>query len=184
MCTSCWPILSVTQRSLKHCARSHDHRYGVSSFIFNATRPFHPERFAAAAAEITSKVGALGTVVRAKGVMWMASSPGQQLQATGSLAGTTFTVLPGAPWWAVVPKSEWPQGLEEDIKPLWHEPYGDRQTELVVIGLHMDKATVKAALTECLLSDDELALGPTSWAKFTDPYAQDWEQYMGGVGEE
>ena len=31
-------------------------------------------------------------------------------------------------------KADWPPGLEEAIAPLWHEPYGDRQNEIVVIG--------------------------------------------------
>ena len=33
-----------------------------------------------------------------------------------------------------MPTNEWPEGLEEAIKEVWHDPYGDRQTELVVIG--------------------------------------------------
>ena len=32
-------------------------------------------------------------------------------------------------WWAAIPK-ETAAGLEEEIKPLWHEPFGDRRQEI------------------------------------------------------
>jgi hypothetical protein len=45
------------------------------------------------------------------------------------------TTTPGQqqPWWASVPRAEWPAGLGEAIAPLWRDPHGDRQIELVVI---------------------------------------------------
>ena len=54
-------------------------------------------------------------------------------------------------------RNDWPEGLEEAILPLWDETHGDRQTELVVIGRHMDRTSVEAALKSCLLSEKEFA---------------------------
>ena len=33
-----------------------------------------------------------------------------------------------------LPQDEWPAGLAEDIAALWHEPHGDRQSELLLRG--------------------------------------------------
>jgi hypothetical protein len=56
--------------------------------------------------------------------------------------------------------------------PLWDETHGDRQTEVVVIGRHMDRERVEAALRSCLLSEKELAaLDPETWdERFGDPW--------------
>ena len=42
------------------------------------------------------------------------------------------------------------------LKEIWMEPFGDRRTELVVIGQDMDKAAVEAALRAAELTDAEL----------------------------
>ena len=62
------------------------------------------------------------------------SALGPDRQAHAALAGTQFTISPGPSWWAALPREEWPEGLEEDIRPLWHEQHGDRSSELVCIG--------------------------------------------------
>ena len=98
-------------------------------------------------------------VVRAKGIVWLASSAGHGQQGVASLAGRHFTISPGAPWWASHDKSLWPDGLADAIAPLWHEPWGDRQNELVVIGQEMDHGAVRAALEACVLTDDEMEAG-------------------------
>ena len=95
-------------------------------------------------------------MVRAKGVVWLACPEGQAQQGIVSLAGHDFSIMLGAPWWAAVDRSRWPAGVEESVRPVWREPWGDRRTELVVIGQDMDHAAVTAALEACLLSDSEL----------------------------
>ena len=45
----------------------------------------------------------------------------------------------------------------------------------VVIGTEMDKEKVDAALTKCLLTDNEMSLGPKGWEKMEDPFKESWE---------
>ena len=71
-------------------------------------------------------------LLRLKGIAWLATRHWQQAHA--ALAGTQFGLSPGPAWWAALPRDEWPEGLEEDIRPLWHEQHGDRSSELVCIG--------------------------------------------------
>ena len=39
----------------------------------------------------------------------------------------------------------------------------------------MDKEKVEAALTKCLLTEDEMSLGPKGWEKMEDPFKESWE---------
>ncbi|CAE7372022.1 unnamed protein product [Symbiodinium natans] len=142
--------------------------YGINSFIFRSRRPFHPGRLHSLMEAACARNGALQDLVRLKGIAWLACYNDVQMAAV--LAGCTFTMNLGAPWWAVVPREEWPQGLEEDIKPLWDDRFGDRQQELVCIGIRMDEKAVTAALQECLLTDSEISLGPDAWSSWSDPW--------------
>ena len=99
-------------------AREHEHtpetlEYGISSFIFRAKRPFHPERLYAALGR-RPREGALGALLRLKGFAWLATRPDQQVLA--ALAGTQFTMVPGPLWLAAVPRHMWPEGLAEQLQ--------------------------------------------------------------------
>ena len=153
--------------------------YDVSSFTFRALKPFHPIRLHAALEGMLAKTPPYdeSIILRAKGFIWLANFP--QLQGDFSLAGNHYTLLPGNPWWAEIDKQDWPENLERDIAPLWHEPYGDRQQEIVIIGQNLNKQEVTAALKSCLLSEDEMSLGQESWYKLCseagDPFQEAWD---------
>mmetsp|Transcript_25469 Transcript_25469/g.81475 ORF Transcript_25469/g.81475 Transcript_25469/m.81475 type:complete len:584 (-) Transcript_25469:207-1958(-) len=160
-------------------AREHEHtpetvEYGISSFIFRARRPFHPARLHAALC-VRPRAGPLARLLRLKGIAWLATRHEQQ--ASLALAGTQFELTPGPPWWAALPREEWPEGLQEDIGPLWDEAHGDRQSEMVCIGQELDHAAAKAELDKCLLTDEEMAGGGDKWRDaLPDPFADAWER--------
>ena len=137
--------------------------YGIESFVYRARRPFHPQRFAAWVH------GEWTGVVRSKGFFWLASHPA--LVGSLSLAGAVARHGPAGYWWAAVPREEWPQDAESLalIDTQWHDAVGDARQELVLIGMGMDEAALRARFDACLLSDDEMAQGPQAWTRWHNP---------------
>lgn len=123
--------------------------YGVSSFVYRARKPFHPQRIHALLN------GNLPGVIRAKGHFWLGSRP--EWVAEYSLAGAISAVVPLGRWWASVPQSRWPDHPEAQshIMANWQEPYGDRRQELVFIGAGMDQAAICAALDAAQMTEAE-----------------------------
>ena len=105
--------------------------YGISSTVFRAGRPFHPERLDAA---LRDSAG----VLRSKGHCWLASRP--DVAATWSQAGPNLEIRPVARWADV-------QGIEPG-------------SELVFIGVGLDHAAIRARLKQALVTDEELAALP------------------------
>ena len=144
--------------------------YGISSFVYRARRPFHPERFMAALR--TEWPG----VLRSKGFFWLATR--MEWAGNFSQAGAACRTEAAGFWWAAVDERDWPDEKEqrEEITKLWEEPWGDRRQEIVVIGQDMDPEVVTAKLDECLLTDDEMELGPEGWrTAFKDPFLE-WRE--------
>ncbi len=139
--------------------------YGISSFVYRARRPFHPERFMFALR--TEWPG----VLRSKGFFWLATR--MDWAGSYSQAGAACRTEAAGFWWAAVAKNEWPDDQEqcEEIVKLWEKPWGDRRQEIVVIGQNMDRDVITEKFDACLLSDSEMALGPERWQKeFGDPF--------------
>jgi len=137
--------------------------YGVSSFVYRARRPFHPQKIH----DVLN--GDLPGVIRAKGHFWIATRP--DWLAEFSLAGALSSIKPMGNWWATVPKERWPDHPQarEYLAHHWQEPYGDRRQELVFIGAGMDKAAITARLDAALVGD-ETSFVPHQWEDLPDPF--------------
>jgi len=141
--------------------------YGIKSFVYRARRPFHPRR-------LYDFMGSeWAGVLRSKGCFWLAS----RMHEAGawSQAGPVCRVTRAGYWWAAVPESMWPKDPETlvQIRDSWRVPHGDRRQELVLIGIDMDEAALRAGFAHALLTDKELQLGAERWRRFEDPFA-DW----------
>ncbi|MCC6008760.1 MAG: zinc metallochaperone GTPase ZigA [Rhodobacteraceae bacterium] len=142
--------------------------YGISSFVYRARAPFHPQRVH----DVLN--GDLPGVIRAKGHFWMATRP--NWVAEFSLAGAISSVKPLGGWWAAVPREHWPDHPEalEKMRENWIEPWGDRRQELVFIGAGMDQAAITEALDAALLPE-EAGFAPEAWQGLPDPFPR-WSQ--------
>jgi G3E family GTPase len=114
--------------------------YGISSFVYRAPRPFHPARL------MPVVVQGFDGCVRSKGFLWLATRP--DIAGNWGLAGGSLDITP-AGFWA------------EDAQ---------RGQTLVFIGIGMDEAAIRGDLDSCLLTDEEMAAGPTVWTAFADPF--------------
>jgi G3E family GTPase len=139
--------------------------YGIGHFVYQARRPFHPQRLRALLEQPWAGV------LRSKGFLWVATRMGYNLQ--WSQAGGACRIEPGYEWWVGLPQETW-----DTLDPLEAQamlaqfvaPWGDRRQELVLIGQRMDKDALCAQLDACLLNDEEMAEGPTAWAQLPDPF--------------
>lgn len=149
--------LELAQNGISHTPETEE--YGISSFVYQNAKPFHPERFLNYVSE-----GFPNTIIRSKGIFWIASRQDTAIlwsQAGGSLKAETY-----GRWWASVPmkrRAMNPAYLEnqELIQKKWDKQWGDRMNELVLIGQDMDKEKITADLDACLLTDDEIYMMET-----------------------
>jgi G3E family GTPase len=139
--------------------------YGISSFVFKADRPFHPERLAAWFHDFPVEV------VRAKGLMWVATRHDTAIQF--SQAGHSIQIGPAGHWAAAGSPEEQEALKQEDPEwaEQWHPVWGDRINELVFIGIDMEREHIRSTLEACLLSDHEMK---ANWETFADPLPS-WE---------
>ena len=133
--------------------------YGISSFVYRRRRPFHPERLHTWIETFPEEI------VRAKGFLWIASR--NDLACLFSQAGYASTLEHAGRWLATLPEEERRHmfAAEPELAADYVEPYGDRQTELVLIGQRMDRAIIEQELDHCLLTDEEMAL---DWSTLRD----------------
>ena len=128
--------------------------YGISSFVFRDKRPFHHDRFWNYVNEKFSS-----TIIRSKGLFWIASRPDQALswsQAGGSLRADSAGV-----WWASLPFSERIKRAsfldnQKLIEEKWDKEFGDRLNELVIIGQDMNEKEIREDLEACLCTPEEV----------------------------
>ncbi|WP_394740554.1 GTP-binding protein [Natronococcus roseus] len=145
----------------------HDHHHdpqeehGVTSFVYERDRPFHPERIAQLLSELPDEL------IRAKGFFWSAGREGVAMGV--DKAGSSVRAGPSGQWLATLPEAEREQyfaarpGLEED----WDEEWGDRMTRLVFIGREFDEDALIERLDDCVLTDSEM---DDDWSTYADPF--------------
>ncbi|WP_411350037.1 GTP-binding protein [Paenibacillus sp. WLX2291] len=134
--------------------------YGISSFVYRRRAPFHPERLAEFMSYWPEEV------VRAKGLVWVATEG--DMAASLSQAGPSIQFGPAGHWVAALPEDEQHVILQEedDVCARWDERWGDRLTEMVMIGIGMDRQQLESELDECLLDEQEMQ---QDWNKFVNP---------------
>ena len=138
--------------------------YGIRSFVYRARLPFHPQRF------WDLVQSEWEGVVRSKGFFWLASRATRA--GSWSQAGGACRYGVAGLWWAAVPREHWPADEEalEAIRKNWDPATGDARQELVLIGIGMDEAGLRARLDACLLTESEMRHGASWWTNFPDPF--------------
>ena len=143
--------------------------YGISSFVYERVKPFHPGRLKKWMQEWPADI------VRAKGIMWLATR--DQFGQSLSQAGPSIQFGPSGYWIAALPAAEQRAMLNEDpeLASGWHEMYGDRINKVVFIGIDMDRTDIEASLDACLLTDEEMT---EDWSLLPDPLPNLSEAYI------
>ncbi|MCL4243945.1 MAG: GTP-binding protein [Candidatus Dadabacteria bacterium] len=136
--------------------------YGISSFVYRSLRPFHPERLNTWI-ERRWRSG----IIRSKGYIWLASRNGYAVSF--SQAGRSIQIDFGGEWAAVLERELQEVLVSEDpaLKNKLAREWGDRETEIVFIGMDMPKDEIIRELDDCLLSRKEMGM---DWSGFTDPF--------------
>jgi G3E family GTPase len=142
----------IKELNNKHVPETEE--YGITSFVFRDPRPFNPERLWRFVEGRWPK-----TVMRSKGIFWMASRPHEAIlwsQAGGSMKAEIY-----GRWWVSVPERQRlrsPAYLENkaSLEVKWNTTWGDRLNEIVLIGKDMDQARIEFDLRCCLCNDAEI----------------------------
>jgi G3E family GTPase len=143
-------------------ARANDDK--VTTFAYQARRPFHPEKF------WNLLQSRFPGVFRAKGYFWLAT----EMRVVGGLniAGSECHHAPAGEWWAARGDRDGsgPREIPDRFKKLWTEPFGDRRQAIAFMGTDVDPANLRAQLDTCLLDDSEMSAGEDQWALLPDPF--------------
>ena len=167
--------------------------YSISSTVFRASdRPFHPDRLSSILSgfgDYTSTLQAnhdisdnndevFRGVVRSKGQLWLANTNAYPIDFHSAGAHIDISMNEEEmPFLSAIKRSEWEKEEEEIYKTLvadgkWSEKYGDRRSEVVFIGVRLNKKMIHEMLTSALLTDEESANlgGMKGWKKLNDPF--------------
>ena len=117
-------------------------KYNISSFVYDARRPFEPNKFydlinSPKNHEFWSQI------TRAKGFFWLANYP--KFAFTLQKAGARIYYQLDLPWWCEISKKHWGETEEqrEEAKQLvsrfWDEKVGDKRNQFVFISQNLKR---------------------------------------------
>lgn len=116
-----------------------------------------------------------GSVLRSKGFAWTTYS--HDMMVSLGQAGNVATMSIEEHWKVLDPKA-W-IGTDKE-KTLFRQdfvaPFGDRRQELVFIGQDLNHEAIQKALDDCLLTDEEFAMGVDGWKAMVGDMFLDAEQ--------
>jgi len=148
-------------QELREPHESAEEEHGITSFVYSSRRPFHPGRFADVLDSFPTNV------VRSKGHFWLA---GREEIALGlNVAGQSIRITPAGRWIAALPAEEREAYVDAnpELAEVWDETWGDRGTQLVLIGTEMDHETLRGDLDDATLTDEEM---DADWNAFEDRF--------------
>ena len=109
----------------------------------------------------------MGELLRSKGFLWVATS--NDVIGGWQQAGNVLRIEAETPWMCLIPErwegtSSEALVLEDIKKPSGEDwEYKDRRQEIVFIGHGMKSGAIQELLDKCLLTEEEMALGPEKW---------------------
>ena len=154
--------------------------YGVTSFVYRARKPFHPQRihsflkqlfcfaeeWASSPEEARMAYGKnteptkekYGTILRSKGTCWIAGR--DHRKAAWAQSGRIVQLIFDAPWHCDIPESD-QVDTESDfdyrnIPELFKGTFGDCRQEIVFIGTTLNRGSIEEELNKSLLTDEEM----------------------------
>ncbi|MBC9713191.1 GTP-binding protein [Streptomyces sp. TRM66268-LWL] len=132
---------------------------GVATYVWQARRPFHPERLYQALEDLTC------AAARSRGRFWLADRPDTLL--AWDAAGGALCVENAGPWLASLPDAAWdlvPPMRRAAAALDWHPEHGDCCCQhLVFTSPGLDRDGLQRVLDSCLLTDAEYAAGRDAW---------------------
>merc|ERR1719273_297257 len=116
----------------------------------------------------------MGELLRSKGFFWIATS--NDLMGAWQQAGNVLRMKAENEWmcknqdlWEGGPTEEIVRGHMQKESGEEYE-YKDRRQEVVFIGHGMKREVIQKILDECLLTDEEMALGPEKWKETMEEF--------------
>ena len=114
----------------------------------------------------------MGQLLRSKGFVWVATT--NDIIGGWQQAGNVLRIKAESPWMCLL--KYWEGGaasealvLKDMQKPDGEEyEYKDRRQEIVFIGHRMNQMAIRELLDQCLLTDEEMALGPEKWKELME----------------
>ena len=120
--------------------------YDIETFVYARRKPFDLDKFTHFV-----EYDWPDEVIRVKGPLWQNGNP--DMCYMFEQAGHQMRLMENGLFIDSAPEEEKKRLLAEnpEVKEIWDENTGDRETRLCIIGRHMDKETLIAALDDCLV---------------------------------